>query len=157
MVLHIKRLKRDIKRWEVRHTFKENNQLVDGLARQGIQCNKDLIQVWNESRGCGSFCCFFYPCIDLLNFGGDGSWVFLQAKGWNFLFFLYLLVDGYLEVQCEYMSVWGRVFWATTSQLRFQVFRNKSKSLGATLMAFASKGIKQLGIGMQWPWLPGTD
>lgn len=44
-ILHIERLKKDVRSWKVRHTFRKNNQLADSLVKSGVQCNEDFLQV----------------------------------------------------------------------------------------------------------------
>ncbi|EOY17003.1 Uncharacterized protein TCM_036128 [Theobroma cacao] len=44
-ILHIERLKRDVISWQVNHTFRDNNQSTDKLAKARIQCVQDLINV----------------------------------------------------------------------------------------------------------------
>ncbi|EOX92904.1 Uncharacterized protein TCM_001756 [Theobroma cacao] len=43
-MLHIEKLKKGIRKWEVNHIFRENNQLPDRLAKEGVMHHSDVLK-----------------------------------------------------------------------------------------------------------------
>ncbi|EOY33653.1 Uncharacterized protein TCM_041559 [Theobroma cacao] len=47
-ILHIDRLKMDVKSWEIKHIYRQNNQLADRLVKQGSNAQRSSSMSWNN-------------------------------------------------------------------------------------------------------------
>lgn len=86
-MLHIEKLKKGIRKWEVNHICRENNQLADSLAKEGVLRHSDVLNIYDEQMG-GLYNMgdqglrSVEEAVVLSNAGGKASW---GVEGYDFL------------------------------------------------------------------------